>query len=172
MTMIFFVILRIVFVDKPRISGGYFVENGKTGRFLTLRTVFWASGGDKAVVVDKNGLPDGGKPITLFRTVLWRIFRIFPFPQGCGEFIHIFQGLFLSKKGDFSQKQGNFGDFHKLSHISLCKTYFFHTVFHNLWKSHGKIHKRDVDHVEKSWDKIQFSTRAQVRHFTIRLSFP
>ena len=82
MTMIFFVIQRIVFVDKPRISGGYFVENGKTGRFLTLRTVFWTSGGDKTVVVDKNGLPDGGKPITLFRTDLWRIFRIFPFPQG------------------------------------------------------------------------------------------
>ena len=140
--------------------------------YTTVDSLPMAADFSVKVKVDKNGLPDGGKLITLFRTVLWRILRVFPFPQGCGEFIHIFQGLFLSKKGDFSQKQGDFGDFHKLSHISLCKTYFFHTVFHNLWKSHGKIHKRDVDHVEKSWDKTQFPTRAQVRHFMIRLSFP
>ena len=55
----------------------------------------------------------------------------------------------VSKKGDFSQKQGDFGELHKLSNTCLCKTSFFHTVFHNLWKSRGKIRKGCAEVVEK-----------------------
>jgi hypothetical protein len=50
-------------------------------------------------------------------------------------FSTVSQGFAGLKKRNPSRILGIFGVLHKRSRTSLCKTYFFHTLFHNLWKS-------------------------------------
>ena len=56
-------------------------------------------------------------------------------------------GLAGAKKGDLSRFWENFDEFHKLSRNKLCKTSFFHTVFHSFTL---KFVKKTVEKVENS----------------------
>lgn len=74
---------------------------------------------------------------------------------------HFRQGGSCRKRGIFRkncEKIGDFGELHKLFNSCLCKTHFFHTVFHNLWKSRGEIHRGCVETVGNPWEKTEFST--------------
>ena len=165
MTRTFLKTYALVFVDKSCIACGRFVGNVQYGDLLGSKTEFSAFRVRQSRrcgefwlfdrwenQTNAFGLSNGGcgEKMTLQN-----------FPQGCGEFVHTFREPVLSKKGCFSRKQGKFGELHKVLHIRLCKTSFFHTVFHNLWKSRGTIHSRCGERVEKPWEKAVFSTSVQ-----------
>ena len=53
---------------------------------------------------------------------------------------------------------GNFGILYKIENRNLCKTHFFHTLFHNLWKTPWKVHRSLATAVEKRLTDRHFST--------------
>lgn len=159
--------MKITFrVDKRGISGGRFVE---TPLFPLPQRFLGGFCRDRSVAVDNFHADVCGVRGGLIQTCLWRKSRLVGFPQGCGSFVHTFKVCNPSKKAAFLRKMGDFVGFHKLSLFPLCKTSFFHTVFHNLWKSRGKIHRVCAESVEKPWDKTGFSTWGLG---VSRLSFP
>lgn len=61
-----------------------------------------------------------------------------------------------------TDQTGDFGIIHKINYKGMCKTSFFHTVFHNLWKSRWEIHRSALSYGDFLWKKEYFSTPVSV----------
>ena len=160
--------------------GGFSVEemckSPKFNRKGTFSRVFAGFGLTGLVAVDKISVSVGGKLREVIHRSLWRFVEKITFPQVCGEIIpaihrcpQLSTALKPVKKGRFCRKTGIFGILYKFKKPNLCKTHFFHTVFHNLWKSHGKIHREAVKAVENLWKNSTFSTGGEG---DLSVSFP
>ena len=160
--------------------GGFSVEEmckspniiGKEG-FCPSLGVFRLTG---PVAVEKFTALFGGKTGEVIHRLLWIFVGKFTFPQACGELIpsvhrcpQMSTAPKCREKGLFCRKTGIFGILYKSENPNLCKTHFFHTVFHNLWKSHGKIHREAVKAVENLWRNPTFSTGGEG---DLSVSFP
>ena len=152
-------------VENPCIPGGYFVESPDLTVIFTRKGVFFTfrprqsrrCGYFSRFFCGIFGLRtrtcpthpvENWRPLA-FSTGLWR---------ACP---HFRQGVSCRKRRIFRkncEKIGDFGELHKLFNSCLCKTHFFHTVFHNLWKSRGEIHRGCVETVGNPWEKTEFST--------------
>jgi hypothetical protein len=134
------------------------VETLKKARNFDPKLKFFLHGNDKTVVVDRPDEISVEYPTDLSDTACGEKWEL-PFFHRAVEILSTFSmGLTGAKIGELSGFWENFDEFHKLSQSKLCKTSFFHTVFHKLWKSIWKTHRVCVESVENPWEKTEFST--------------